>query len=181
MLSCLGIYIEKNIIKYAKLSKEKDNIKVDAFGLKFYDRLDEAMEQIMTETDSYNIPISVNLSNESYQYFNVLSMIKGQDIQKVVKTEFEAYCYSEKINQHAFETRQTYANSLDEKDKIRVINVIDNKIDISSKIQLFDKYKLSTLTPISMSIKNIMNLQEKENALIVNIEEKTTTNSCYQN
>ena len=126
MLSCLGIYIEKNIIKYAKLSKEKDNIKVDAFGLKFYDRLDEAMEQIMTETDSYNIPISVNLSNESYQYFNVLSMIKGQDIQKVVKTEFEAYCYSEKINQHAFETRQTYANSLDEKDKIRVINVIDN-------------------------------------------------------
>lgn len=174
MLSCLGIYIEKNIIKYAKISKEKENIKVDAFGIKFYDRLDQAMDQIMAETDSYNIPISVNLSNESYQYFNVLSILKGKDIEDIVKTEFESYCYDEKVNPHAFETRHIYTNSLDEKDKIRVINVIDNKIDISSKVQLLDKYKLSTLTPISMSIKNIMNIQERENSLIVNIEEKTT-------
>ena len=74
MPSCLGIYIEKNIIKYAKVSKEKESIKIDAFGVKFYDRLDEAMEQIMAETDSYNIPVSVNLSNESYQYFNILAV-----------------------------------------------------------------------------------------------------------
>ena len=32
MLSCLGLYIEPNIIKYAKVSKEKDTLKVESFG-----------------------------------------------------------------------------------------------------------------------------------------------------
>lgn len=174
MSSCLGIYIEKNIIKYAKVSKEKESIKIDSFGVKFYDRLDDAIEQIMSETDSYNIPTSVNLSNESYQYFNVLSILTKKDIEQVVKTEFDAYCYEQRVNPHAFETRYTLVNSLEDSKKIRIINVADNKVDISSKAQLFDKYKLSTLTPISMSIKNIMNMQVRENSLIVNIEDKTT-------
>lgn len=173
MPSCLGIYIEKNIIKYAKVSKEKESIKIDSFGVKFYDRLDDAIEQIMSETDSYSIPISVNLSNESYQYFNVLSILNKKDIEQVVKTEFDSYCYEQRVNPHAFETRYLAVNSLEDK-KIRIINIADNKVDISSKAQLFDKYKLSTLTPISISIKNIMNMQERENALIVNIEDKTT-------
>ena len=30
MASCLGIYIDRNIIKYAKITKEKDDLKVDA-------------------------------------------------------------------------------------------------------------------------------------------------------
>lgn len=32
MASCLGLYIEGNLIKYAKVSKEKDVKKVEAFG-----------------------------------------------------------------------------------------------------------------------------------------------------
>ena len=38
MTSCLGIYVEPNIIKYAKISKDHDNIKIDAFGIKFYEK-----------------------------------------------------------------------------------------------------------------------------------------------
>ena len=41
MASCLGLYIEENIIKYAKVSKDKDVIKIDSFGVKFYDKLSE--------------------------------------------------------------------------------------------------------------------------------------------
>ena len=39
MASCLGIYIDRNIIKYAKITKEKDDLKVDAFGIKIYSDL----------------------------------------------------------------------------------------------------------------------------------------------
>ena len=35
MPSCLGIYIEEHLIKYAKVSNEY--IKVEAFGIKFND------------------------------------------------------------------------------------------------------------------------------------------------
>ena len=66
MPSCLGLYIENNLIKYAKVSKEREAIKVEAFGIKFYDKLNEAIKQIISETYSFKIPISVNLSQEMY-------------------------------------------------------------------------------------------------------------------
>ena len=62
MPSCLGLYIENNLIKYAKVTKEKDMIKVDAFGVKFYDQIGPAINQIIAETFSYKTPISINLS-----------------------------------------------------------------------------------------------------------------------
>ena len=39
MPSCLGLYIENNLIKYAKVTKEKDMLRVDSFGVKFYDQI----------------------------------------------------------------------------------------------------------------------------------------------
>ena len=61
MSTCLGLYIEENIIKYAKVSKDKDQIKVESFGVKFYDNLDKVIQQIVEETYSYKTPISINL------------------------------------------------------------------------------------------------------------------------
>ena len=43
MTSCLGLYVESNVIKYAKISKDRDNLKVESFGLKFYDKLGDAI------------------------------------------------------------------------------------------------------------------------------------------
>ena len=40
MPSSLGIYIEENLIKYAKVSKERDNTKIEAFGIKAYDKFE---------------------------------------------------------------------------------------------------------------------------------------------
>ena len=31
MQSCLGLYIENNLIKYAKISKEKENFRIESF------------------------------------------------------------------------------------------------------------------------------------------------------
>ena len=75
MQSCLGIYIEKNLIKYAKVQKERDNIKVEAFGTKFYENIEKAIEQIVAETNSTKLPISINVSNESYDYLDRKSVV----------------------------------------------------------------------------------------------------------
>ena len=40
--------------------------KVEAFGIKFYDQINEAIEQIIKETFSYKSAISINLSEEMY-------------------------------------------------------------------------------------------------------------------
>ena len=61
MTSCLGLYVESNVIKYAKISKDRDNLKVESFGLKFYDKLGDAIKQIISETYSFKVPISIQL------------------------------------------------------------------------------------------------------------------------
>ena len=49
MPSCLGLYIEQNLIKYAKVSKSNEVIKVESFGVKFYEDINVAIKQIVEE------------------------------------------------------------------------------------------------------------------------------------
>ena len=77
MPSCLGLYIENNIIKYAKVSKDRDQMKIDAFGVKIYDNLGQTIKQIIEETISFKTPISINLSEEMYNYFQTFALLIG--------------------------------------------------------------------------------------------------------
>ncbi|MCI8384032.1 MAG: hypothetical protein HFJ33_04110 [Clostridia bacterium] len=172
--SCLGLYIEEHLIKYAKVSKDHDKIKVEAFGMMFYDRIGEAIEQVIQETYSQKTPISINLSEEMYNYFDMFALLTKNDLQKAIKTEFESYCSEKGYNPNVFETRYAVVGSQEEKDKIRVIHVADNKIELNKQIQQIDGYKLSNISPISMAIPNLIDINQHENSIIVNIEESTT-------
>ena len=174
MSSCLGLYINENIIKYAKVSKDKDNIKVESFGVNFYEKLEEGIKQVIDETYSYKTPISINMSEETYQYFSMYSLINKKDLPKAIKTEFEAYCGDRGYNPNVFETRYAMIEDLQEKEKIKVIHVSNNKIDLNKRLQLLQGFKISGMFPIGMSIPNLNEFEDKENALIVNIEDKTT-------
>lgn len=177
MSSCLGLYIESNAIKYAKVTKDRELLKVEAFGVKFYDKIGEAIEQIVSETFSYNIPISVNLSEEIYNYFYMFSLLNKNDLKQAIDTEFESYCYDKKLNKNAFEARYALSNEIDDKDKVKVIHVSSNKSSISKTLQTFNDYKVSTITPIGTSIANVASIKPKENIIIVNIEENTSITS----
>lgn len=174
MASCLGLYIEDDLIKYAKVSKEKDDIKVDAYGMKFYDDINKAIKQIVEETFSFKTPISVNLMDEMYNYFDMFSLLTKKDLQKAISTEFESYCVDKGYNPNMFETRYALVPNIVDKEKIKVIHISTNKTETIKMTQQLEKYKLKSITPISMCIPNIAKLEQKENALIVNMEEQTT-------
>lgn len=174
MSSCLGIYIENNIIKYAKVSKEREQLKVESYGVKFYDNIDQTIKQIVEETYSYKTPISINLSEEIYNYFNMFALLSKKDLPKAIKTEFEAYCSDKNYNPNVFETRYAIAPNVQDKEKLKVIHISQNKIELNKKIQRFNGYRLQDISPIGMTIPDVKEFEPKENALIVNIEEKTT-------
>ena len=174
MSSCLGLFIETNLIKYAKVTKERETLKIESFGIKFYERLGDAISQVVSETFSYNIPISIKLSDEMYNYFYMFSLLNKNDLKKAIATEFESYCYDKKLNKNAYETRYALSNDLDVKDKIKVIHVSTNKSSIAKLNQTMAEYKVSTITPMGTAIANILSVKPKENVIIVNIEEKTT-------
>ena len=174
MPSYLGLYIEDNMIKYAKVSKEKEKVKIDSFGIKFYSNISQAVKQIVEETYSYKTPISVNLTEETYQYFNMFSLLNKKDLEKAIKLEFDAYCSEKGYNVNSLETRYAIVNNTDDKEKLKVINISENKMELNRIQQNLEGYKVGTIAPVPMVIPNLINFQPKENALIVNIEDKTS-------
>ena len=173
MSSCLGLYIENNIIKYAKVSKDHDNLKIDAFGIKFYEKLGDAIDQVVEETYSQKTPISVNMSEEMYNYFNMFALLTKSDLQKAIRTEFEAYCADKGYNPNVFETRYAVADNQLDRDKLRIIHIADNKIELNKRIQQISDYHLGNVSPIGMSIPNLAQIEKDENCIIVNIEDHT--------
>jgi len=75
MPSCLGLYIEDNLIKYAKVSKNNDAIKVESFGVKFYEKIGTAIKQIVEETYSFKLPISINTIE--YRAFGIVASLNS--------------------------------------------------------------------------------------------------------
>ncbi len=174
MSTCLGLYIENNIIKYAKVTKDNDIVKIDSFGVKFYDKLSEAIKQVIEETYSYKVPISINLSNENYNYFYLFSLLSKKDMQSVINTEFESICYDKGLNKEAFESRYVLVSDIEDKEKVKAIHVSANKADLTKKEQELEGYRLISESPIGTSIGNLLDYKDNENVIIVNIEDKTT-------
>ena len=185
MSSCLGIYIEDNLIKYAKVSKNNDLVKVESFGIKAYDSLDATLKQIVDETYSYKIPVSINLTDERYNYFDVFSSLNKKDIEGIVKTNFENLCYDEGVNKDSFEQRFIYTSSPESKEKIRAIHVSAPKITVAKQKNQLSEFKLANISPVSMAITNLLKLKasstNKEISLIVNLEEETTVTTLSGN
>lgn len=177
--SCLGLYIEEHLIKYAKVSKDRNKIKVEAFGIKFYDKIGPAIDQVIQETYSQKTPISINLSEEMYNYFDMFALLTKNDLQKAVETEFESYCSEMGYNSNVFESRYAVAGS--HEDKIRVIHIAENKMELNKRMQQVNGYKLSNISPISMAIPNLIDINKNENSIVVNIEESTIVTSILDN
>ena len=114
------------------------------------------------------------MSDEMYNYFDMFSLLTKNDLQKAIKTEFESYCTDKGYNPNVFETRYAVVDSQLDKDKIKIIHIADNKIELNKRIQEIEGYHLANISPISMSIPNLIQVRKDENCLVVNIEDDTT-------
>ena len=178
MQSCLGIYIEDNLIKYAKVQKDKDNLKVEAFGTKFYENIQQAIDQIVAETNSSKIPISINLSGEYYDYFSYFALLNKSALKKSIDIDFEMLCAEKGTNKDDMERKNIFALDQDDAQKMKAINVSVEKSNLDSKKAIFEKYNLATIEPLPIGIMNLIKLDNSANELIVNMEEKTTLTFC---
>lgn len=178
MQSCLGIYIEDNLIKYAKVQKDRDNIKVEAFGTKFYENIQQAIDQIVAETNSSKIPISINLSGEYYDYFSYFALLNKNALKKSIDIDFEMLCAEKGTNKDDMERKNIFAIDQDDAQKMKAINVSIEKNTLDTRKALFEKYNLATIEPLPIGIMNLVKLDNSTNELIVNMEEKTTLTFC---
>lgn len=173
MLSCLGIFVDKNLIKYAKLKKSKDNYKVESFNVEVFEDLESTLEKIILETGSSKTPISINISNELYNYFDVYSLLDKKDITKSLDIEFEMLCNQKGYDKNALESRYILMENREDPDKFKSMYISVNKNDIDQKIENLSKFRIGSISPVSTSITNLINGNEDENVAIINIENET--------
>lgn len=180
MVNCLGIATENNLIKYAKLNIDHDNIKVDAFGIKIYDDLEKVLEEILEETVSHNIPICMNLTGEMYNYFSVFSMLKKKDISLALNSEFELLCEEKGYSYNTLDSRYLLTEDYMNKEKSKAIYISVEKADVTAKMQKLQSFRVGKLVPLPVAITNLIK-SEKENYAIVNIEDNTTITTVVNN
>lgn len=175
MQSCLGISITDKYIKYAKVEQGNNTFNVTSYGMKFYDNLElqQTIQQIIEETGSGSTPISVNIKNEKYYYFDIFSMANKEYIKKAIETEFESFCTENHLTQNAYEGRYTYVKDQNNQDQDKVIYIYDNKADLNEITDAFEGAKIVCATPTAIALPNIATVEKGKNTMIVNLNEET--------
>lgn len=170
MSSCLGIYVDKNLIKYAKLRKVRDSYKIEAYNVEVFEDLEEALNKVVIETNSFKDPICMNVSNELYHYFDVFSELDKKDITKSLDIEFEMLCKEKGYDKNALESRYLLMDNKENYEKFKALYFSVNKKELDRRIKMLSNYKLVGMTSALTSITNLIDSEEKENIAIINIE-----------
>ena len=173
MSSCLGVYVDKNLIKYAKLKKIKDSFKIEAFNVEVFEDLETSLKKIINETGSNKCPICMNISNELYNYFDVFSMLDKKDITKSLNIEFEMLCDEKGYDIKSLESRYILMENQENFEKYKSMYISTNKKELDKKIDMLSDYKLYSMTPVSTSLTNLIDYDGTENIAIINIENET--------
>lgn len=179
MSTCLGLFIQDNLIKYAKVSRENENIKIENYGIKFYEQdLAESIDKIVDETFSYKTPISINISDEKYTNAEIFALLNENDQKKSIRTEFEYFYNQIGKNRLTVDYRTVVSDANRENDKKSVLYTYAEKGIIAEKMQLLDKYRLTNLCPVSLALPE---LEQNEDCIIVNIEDRTEVTTVVNN
>lgn len=176
MQECLGISISNKLIKYAKVQQDNNAFKVLSHGIQFYESfdLDKTINQIVTESGSEKTPISINIDNEKYYYFDFFNLTNKNYATKAIETEFESFCVDNHLNRNALEGRYVYSIDNENNDKNKVIYIYESKGDLNERTKCFKGKNLTCATPTTTALPNIVKLEKNKNIMIVDLNEKTT-------
>ena len=178
MASALGIFIDRNIIKYAKLNGTKDKLKVESYGMKYGENHKELLKQIIEETNSSKNNVVINAAEIHYEETSIFSMLKKKDYDKAVEVAYEEIVDKQKLRPELLEYGYILSKNPADSEKLHVLLGIQEKGAMETRANLFGQnVMLYSQMPIGISISNIY--ENPLPALIVNIEEDTYITEIY--
>ena len=178
MASALGIFIDRNIIKYAKLNGTKDKLKVESYGMKYGQNHKELLKQIIEETNSSKNNVVINAAEIHYEETSIFSMLKKKDYDKAVEVAYEEIIDKQKLRPELLEYGYILSKNPADSEKLHVLLGIQEKGAMETRANLFGQnVMLYSQMPIGISISNIY--ESPLPALIVNIEEDTYITEIY--
>ncbi len=176
MPSCLGICVEKNLIKYAKLTKDKSNnmTTLNSFGIKFYDSLADTVREVIDETQSENEPICVGLNAEDYTTVDVFSGLSAKDMKSLIATSFNSVCAEKNVNPAALDMRFKLVRNTGTQDTYKAICIAAQNTELSNYSKIFANYKMTGILSVGLSASYLFkNKGISERMAVINIEDDT--------
>ena len=170
MANCLGIYLDDNIVKYAKLSLDNSkNINVEKYGIKFTsDNYEQIINQIIVETECQNVPVIINPQDDLYYSSQVYEQVKDNSyVPDIMKLEFEAWCEKNAKSPEKYSyvyMLSDYKNS--ENRRNAILNIVP-KDSINAELNMVKT--LSQIMPAKPLVKRIVS-DEEDSYILVNID-----------
>lgn len=170
MASCLGIYLDNNIIKYAKLSLDNSkSINVEKYGIKFAsDNYEQIINQIIVETDSQNIPVVINPQDDLYYSSQVYEQVKDNSyVPDIMKLEFEAWCEKNAKSPDKYSYVYMISDYKNSENRRNSLLNITPKDSINSEINMVKT--VAQIIPAKPIVKRIVS-DEEDSYILINID-----------
>lgn len=184
MPSCLGFYTDKNMIKYAKVNRDKASgmYFLEAHGVKFYDNIIATIDEIAQEVGMEQCSVSLTMQNEGYHAIEVFSGLKSKDRDDLIRSEFDAFCEQKGLVSTALELRYQLVHNTGNIDKFVALCSYVSKGELANSNTNFEGFKISSIAPLGLSVGNLFsNKGIDEEAAVINIENKTTVTILLRN
>ena len=184
MQSCLGFYVDKNMIKYAKITLEEKSgqFMTEECGVKFYDNIMDSINDIIGGINMDSTKTALSMANEGYHSIDVFSGLKQKDRNALIESEFATFCEEKGLAAPAMEYRYKLVENTGNLDNFVAICAYTSKSELANITNSFEGLKISSIAPIGFSVNNLFrNKGIDEEAAIVTIENKTTVTILLRN
>lgn len=172
MANCLGIYLCDNIIKYAKLSNDGKDTKLESYGIRFvHDNPKATLKNIIEETNSQNIPIVINPQNSKFLNYQMFDQVQNNKTisNDIAKMEFEAWCErnAKSPDKYLYVHKVSELKNIDNKYN-SVLNFVE-KVNIDNYSQI-ESYPIANMYPAELVMNRIVPADE-EKYILVNLDD----------
>lgn len=172
MANCLGIYLCNNIVKYAKLSNDGKDTKLESSGIRFvHDNPKSTLKNIIEETNSQNIPIVINPQNSKFLNYQMFDQVQNNKTisNDIAKMEFEAWCERNAKSPDKY----LYVHEVSELKNIEnkynsVLNFVE-KSEINNYTQI-ESYSVANIYPSELVMNRIVPANE-DKYILVNLDD----------
>ncbi len=170
MANCLGIYFDDNIVKYAKLIKNSaGTVEIKEHGIRFIkSTLKETLEKVISDTNSdKDVSIVINAPKLEYNPFQLFKQISSNDLQNVIKLEYEDLCEKNSVAPESFSYIYSLSSTIIGDYRRGIMGVSEKKlIEEYSKIgetEVVSMYPVDLLLPTTVP-------EEDKNYVLINLD-----------
>lgn len=170
MAGCLGIYLDGNMAKYAKLSIDNNKlVSVEKYGIKFTsESYSQVINRIIEETSSHDIPVVINPREDVYYNTQIYEQVQDKSyIPSIMKLEFESWCEKNAKSPDRFSYVYMVSEAKNTENKRNAIlnitpkEIINNDLDIAKN--------LSGISPAKPLVKRLVS-DEESNYILINVD-----------